>query len=47
VRFSVDGVVFDHDSRRRHNDRTADYDRLGNDGSRLLDPDRRRSRILV
>jgi hypothetical protein len=47
ARFRVDGVVFDHDSRRRYDDRATNYDGVGHHRSRLFDNKRRRSRVLV
>jgi hypothetical protein len=39
--------IFINDYRRRYNDRPANHDGLGNDGSRLLDNNRRRTPVLV
>ena len=46
-RCRIDRVVFNHHSRRRYNDGAANHEGLGNDGSRLLDNNRRRSPVLV
>src|SRR5882724_12486905 len=47
ARCRIDRILFNHHSRRSYNDRPANHDGLGNDGSRLLDNDRRRSPVLV
>jgi hypothetical protein len=47
VRCRIDRIFINHHWRRRYNDRPANHDGLGNDGSRLLDNDRRRSPVLV
>ena len=46
-RCRIDRVVFNHHSRRRYNDGAANHEDLGNDGSRLLDNNRRRSPVRV
>jgi hypothetical protein len=46
-RCRIDRIFINHHRRRRYNDRRANHDGLGNDGSRLLDNDRRRSPVLV
>ena len=46
-RCRIDRVVFNHHSRRRYNDGAANYEGLGNDGSQLLDNNRRRSPVLI
>jgi hypothetical protein len=45
-RCGIDRVFFNHHSRRRYNDGAANHEGLGNDGSRLLD-NNRRSPVLV
>jgi len=47
ARCRIDRIFIKHHWRRHYNDRPANYDGLGNDGSRLLDNDRRRSAVLV
>jgi hypothetical protein len=47
ARCRIDRIFINHHWRRRYNDRPANHDGLGNDGSRLLDNDRRRSPVLV
>jgi hypothetical protein len=47
ARCRIDRIFINHHSRRRYNDRPANHDGLGNDWSRLLDNDRRRSPVLV
>jgi hypothetical protein len=43
TRCRIDRIFIDHHWRRRYNDRPANHD----DGSRLLDKDRRRPAVLV
>src|SRR5450631_2751492 len=43
----IDRVIFNHHSRRRHNDGAANHEGLGNAGRQLLDNNRRRSPVLV
>jgi hypothetical protein len=43
----IDRIFINHHWRRRYNDRPANHDDLGNDGSRPLDNDRRRTPVLV
>ena len=43
ARCRIDRIFINHHWRRRYNDRPANHDGLGNDGSRLLDNDRRRT----
>ena len=47
ARCRIDRIFFNHHWRRRYNDRPANHDDLGNDGSPFLDNDRRRSPVLV
>jgi hypothetical protein len=47
TRCRIHRIFINHHWRRRHNDRPANYDGLGNDGSRLLDYNTRRSPILI
>jgi hypothetical protein len=47
ARCRIDRIFIKHHRRRRYNDRPANHDGLGNDGSRFLDNDRRRSPVLV
>jgi hypothetical protein len=42
ARCRIDRIFINHHWRPRYNDRPANHDGLGNDGSRLLDNDRRR-----
>jgi hypothetical protein len=46
ARCRIDGIILNHHW-RRYKDRPANHDGLGNDGSRLLDNDRRRTPVLV
>ena len=47
ARCRIDRIFINHRWRRRYNDRPANHDGLGNDGSRLLDNERRRTPVLV
>jgi hypothetical protein len=47
ARCRIDRIFINHHRRRRYNDRPANHDGLGNDGSRFLDNDRRRSPVRV
>jgi hypothetical protein len=46
-RCGIDRVFFNHHSRRRYNDGSANHYCLGNDGCRLLHNNARRSPVLV
>jgi hypothetical protein len=47
ARCRIDRIFINHHWRRRYNDRPPNHDGLGNDGSLLLDNDRRRTPVLV
>jgi hypothetical protein len=47
MRCRIDRIFLNYRSRRRHNDRPANHDGLGNEGSRLCDNDGRRKTVLV
>src|SRR5213075_1046212 len=47
ARCRIDRIFVNHHWRRRYNDRPANHDGLGNDGSWLLDNERRRRPVLV
>jgi hypothetical protein len=47
ARCRIDRIFINHHWRRRYNDRPANHNDLGKDGSRLLDNDRGRSPVLV
>ena len=47
ARCRIDRIFINHHWRRRYNDRPANHECLGNDGSRLLDNDRWRRPVLV
>jgi hypothetical protein len=47
ARYRIDRIFINHHWRRRYNDSPANHDGLGNDGSRLLDNERRRTPVLV
>jgi hypothetical protein len=47
ARCRVHRISINHHWRRRYNDRPANHDGLGNEGSPFLDNDRRRSPVLV
>jgi hypothetical protein len=47
ARCRIDRIFINHHWRLRYNDRPANHDGLGNDGSRLFDNDRWRSPVLV
>jgi len=47
MRCRIDRIFINHHWRRRYNDRPANHDGLGNDGSRPLDNERRRTPVLV
>jgi hypothetical protein len=46
ARCRIDRIFINHHWRRRYNDRPANHDGLGNDGSRRLDNDSRRTLVL-